>query len=73
MADFAPAFAATMKAEGGYVNDPHCTGGETCKGAAILMNPIAWLSFFNWANMIQLKKCLWPHLEPIWYTSNTLS
>jgi len=29
MADFASAFAATMKAEGGYVNDPQDPGGET--------------------------------------------
>lgn len=34
MADFASAFAATMKAEGGYVNDPQDPGGETYKGIA---------------------------------------
>lgn len=34
MADFASAFAATMKAEGGYVNDPQDPGGETYKGVA---------------------------------------
>lgn len=34
MADFAAAFAATMKAEGGYVNDPQDPGGETYKGIA---------------------------------------
>jgi lysozyme family protein len=38
MADFAPAFAATMKAEGGYVNDPQDPGGETYKGIARKMN-----------------------------------
>lgn len=38
MADFAPAFAATMKAEGGYVNDPQDPGGETYKGVARKMN-----------------------------------
>jgi len=34
MADFASAFALTMKAEGGYVNDPQDPGGETYKGIA---------------------------------------
>lgn len=38
MADFASAFAATMKAEGGYVNDPQDPGGETYKGVARKMN-----------------------------------
>jgi lysozyme family protein len=38
MADFATAFAATMKAEGGYVNDPQDPGGETYKGVARKMN-----------------------------------
>jgi lysozyme family protein len=38
MADFASAFAATMKAEGGYVNDPQDPGGETYKGIARKMN-----------------------------------
>ena len=38
MADFALAFSATMKAEGGYVNDPQDPGGETYKGIARKMN-----------------------------------
>ena len=38
MADFASAFAATMKAEGGYVNDPQDPGGESYKGVARKMN-----------------------------------
>ena len=38
MADFASAFALTMKAEGGYVNDPQDPGGETYKGIARKMN-----------------------------------
>jgi lysozyme family protein len=38
MADFSSAFAATMKAEGGYVNDPQDPGGETYKGVARKMN-----------------------------------
>ena len=38
MADFETAFAATMKAEGGYVNDPQDPGGETYKGIARKMN-----------------------------------
>lgn len=39
MADFLKAFALTMKAEGGYVNDPQDPGGETYKGIARKMNP----------------------------------
>lgn len=38
MADFSSAFAATMKAEGGYVNDPQDPGGETYKGIARKLN-----------------------------------
>lgn len=38
MADFALAFSATIKAEGGYVNDPQDPGGETYKGIARKMN-----------------------------------
>lgn len=38
MADFETAFALTMKAEGGYVNDPQDPGGETYKGVARKMN-----------------------------------
>ncbi|MBI4778257.1 N-acetylmuramidase [Candidatus Desantisbacteria bacterium] len=38
MADFTAAFALTMKAEGGYGNDPQDPGGETYKGIARKMN-----------------------------------
>lgn len=38
MANFETAFAHTMKAEGGYVNDPQDPGGETYKGIARKMN-----------------------------------
>ncbi len=38
MANFTSAFAATMKAEGGYVNHPHDPGGETYKGVARKLN-----------------------------------
>jgi lysozyme family protein len=38
MADFTTAFIQTMKAEGGYVNDPQDPGGETYKGIARKMN-----------------------------------
>lgn len=38
MADFSEAFIQTMKAEGGYVNDPQDPGGETYKGIARKMN-----------------------------------
>jgi len=38
MADFSSAFAATMHAEGGYVNDPQDPGGETYKGVARKLN-----------------------------------
>ena len=38
MAQFDAAFDATMKAEGGYVNDPQDPGGETYKGIARTRN-----------------------------------
>jgi lysozyme family protein len=38
MANFTSAFNATMKAEGGYVNDPQDPGGETYKGIARKFN-----------------------------------
>jgi lysozyme family protein len=38
MANFDLAFSETMKAEGGYVNDPQDPGGETYKGIARKMN-----------------------------------
>ena len=39
MAIFLPAYKATNKAEGGYVNDPKDNGGETYKGIARNKNP----------------------------------
>jgi len=39
MANFDTAFAETMKAEGGYVNDPQDPGGETYRGVARKANP----------------------------------
>lgn len=39
MADFNKAYAITMKAEGGYANDPDDKGGETYKGIARKANP----------------------------------
>jgi len=39
MADFDRAFALTMKAEGGYINDPDDLGGETYKGITRTKNP----------------------------------
>jgi len=38
MANFEAAYAQTMKAEGGYVNDPQDPGGETYKGVARKFN-----------------------------------
>jgi lysozyme family protein len=38
MAEFKTAFEVTMKAEGGYVNDPDDPGGETYKGSARARN-----------------------------------
>ncbi|KAF0206337.1 MAG: hypothetical protein FD173_187 [Gallionellaceae bacterium] len=38
MANFAKAFAATMKTEGGYVDDPQDPGGETYKGVSRKLN-----------------------------------
>lgn len=39
MANFNEAFAATLQAEGGYVDDPQDPGGETYKGIARSRNP----------------------------------
>lgn len=39
MADFNTALSHTLKAEGGYVNDPDDPGGETYKGIARASNP----------------------------------
>lgn len=52
MANFAEAFSATMKAEGGYVNDPQDPGGETYKGIARKMNS----KWEGWVTVDLLKK-----------------
>lgn len=46
MADFTKAFKLTMKAEGGYVNDPDDPGGETYKGIARTGNS-KWPGWIN--------------------------
>ena len=51
MADFNKAFDVTMKAEGGYVNDPDDPGGETYKGIARSRNP----KWQGWVNIDLLK------------------
>ncbi len=51
MADFTTAFELTMKAEGGYVNDPDDPGGETYKGIARASNP----KWPGWINVDMLK------------------
>lgn len=52
MADFSSACAATLKAEGGYVNNPKDPGGETYKGIARKRNP-AWS---GWAEIDAAKQ-----------------
>lgn len=52
MADFASAFALTMKNEGGYVHDPQDPGGETYRGIARRMNP----KWEGWVDIDVLKK-----------------
>lgn len=52
MADFAAAFALTMKAEGGYVNDPQDPGGETYRGIARRLNS----KWEGWVLVDLLKK-----------------
>lgn len=52
MADFEKAFQQTMKAEGGYVNDPDDPGGETYKGIARRMNP----KWEGWVTLDRLKR-----------------
>ena len=46
MANFDEAFVLTMKAEGGYVNDPDDPGGETYKGIARTRNS-KWPGWIN--------------------------
>lgn len=52
MADFKQALAETLKAEGGYVNDPQDRGGETYKGVARKMNP----KWAGWVTIDQLRQ-----------------
>ncbi|HFQ81144.1 MAG TPA: N-acetylmuramidase [Desulfobacterales bacterium] len=51
MADFQTAIKATLKAEGGYVNDPDDPGGETYKGIARHKNA----KWPGWVNIDLLK------------------
>lgn len=51
MADFNLAFEKTMRAEGGYANDPQDPGGETYKGVARKSNP-KWI---GWITIDQMK------------------
>ncbi|WP_075187655.1 glycoside hydrolase family 108 protein [Teredinibacter haidensis] len=51
MANFDQAFKITMKAEGGYINDPDDPGGETYKGIARSRNP----KWPGWINIDLLK------------------
>lgn len=51
MADFKTAIETTLKAEGGYVNDPDDPGGETYKGIARKRNA----KWSGWVNIDLLK------------------
>ncbi len=51
MGDFSKAFEVSMKAEGGYVNDPDDPGGETYKGIARTRNA----KWQGWVNIDLLK------------------
>lgn len=52
MADFARAFRKTMRYEGGYVNDPDDSGGETYHGIARRFNP----GWEGWRTVDEAKK-----------------
>jgi lysozyme family protein len=52
MANFDTAFNLTMKAEGGYANDPDDNGGETYKGVARKYNP----KWGGWTIIDAIKK-----------------
>lgn len=52
MASFQDAFDATMRAEGGYVNDPQDPGGETYKGIARKMQA----KWAGWVTVDLLKR-----------------
>ena len=51
MADFDKALELTLKAEGGYVDDPDDPGGETYKGISRSRNP----KWQGWINVDLLK------------------
>lgn len=58
MAQFEPAFEATMKHEGGYANNPADKGGETYKGIARKF----WPGWKGWPLVDAAKqKPNWPH------------
>lgn len=52
MASFEPAFAATMKFEGGYNNDPDDSGGETYRG----ISRVNWPEWNGWPDVDKLKE-----------------
>ena len=52
MVDFEPALKATLRSEGGYVNDPADPGGETYCGVARKMNA----KWDGWVTIDTLKK-----------------
>ncbi|HIJ95797.1 MAG TPA: N-acetylmuramidase [Desulfuromonadales bacterium] len=52
MALFEPAFAAAMKFEGGYNNDPDDSGGETYRG----ISRVNWPGWNGWPDVDHLKQ-----------------
>ena len=54
MATFETAYSDTEKNEGGYVNDPHDTGGETYKGISRRYNP----SWAGWQAIDEIKRSI---------------
>ena len=52
MAQFEPAFAETMKREGGYANDPADHGGETYRG----ISRNNWRGWDGWPDIDRLKQ-----------------
>lgn len=52
MAQFEPAFTATMKHEGGYANDPNDHGGETYRG----ISRNNWRGWDGWPIIDRLKQ-----------------
>ncbi|MDD2367359.1 MAG: glycosyl hydrolase 108 family protein [Desulfuromonadaceae bacterium] len=58
MAEFEPAYKAMVKHEGGYANDPHDHGGETCR-AFFLRKTIHFV-----VGLAVRHKRLWLSLKP---------